>query len=135
MSCRAGCLTILLIPIIIVGTLMLLPSRARRSLPWNATEIQEYYSDSRFGSDFVRCLKAKINEDDFTDYARKLELTEIFDEHNARHDRVHWPNCSESWWTPPKSLDGARIQLLSDPNYFAVAKYHEGYVYFGVFSW
>ena len=46
-----------------------MPSRARRCLPWNATEIQEHYSDSRFGSDFTRCLRAKIKESDFYAYA------------------------------------------------------------------
>ena len=135
MTRRTGCFAILLVPIVFVAVVLMLPSRARRSLPWNATEIQEHYSDARFGSDFTRCLKAKINENEFNGYADRLDLTETFHRGDTRHSRIHWPNCSERWWTPPKSLDGAKIQLLPDPNYFAVAKYHDGYVYFGVFSW
>jgi len=80
-------------------------------------------------------MRAKIAETDFIAFANKLDLSESYDAKNPKHVRVHWPSCSETWWTPPKSLDDARIQLLPDPNYIALAKYDDGYVYFGVFSW
>ncbi len=135
MSRRIGCGALLLIPLAFFGVALLMPSLARRSLPWNATEIREHYSYARFGSDFTRCLRARIDESEFTAYANRLDLTEPYDAQNPSHARVHWPSCSETWWTPPKSLNGARIQLLPDPNYLALAIYDDGFVYFGVFSW
>jgi hypothetical protein len=132
---RIGCLALFAIPIAVVTWLAIRPSLARRSLPRGATEINEYYADSRFGSDFVLCLRAKIQERDFAQYAKRLRLNATYEPNNPKHSRVHWPSCPEPWWTPPSSLDGAHIELIDDPNYYALAKYHEGYVYFGVFSW
>lgn len=130
-----GCGAFISIPLALVAFVIFMPSLARRSLPWNATEIREHYSDARFGSDFTRCLRAKIEQADFIAYSNRLGLSESYDAKNPKHARVHWPSCSETWWTHPASLDGARMQLLSDPNYIALAKYADGYVYLGVFSW
>ena len=71
----------------------------------------------RIGCDFTRCLRASIAESDFIAYANRLDLTESYDAQNPRHARMHWPSCSETWWTPPKSLNGARIQLLRHQTY------------------
>jgi hypothetical protein len=135
MSRRMRCGALILITMVLVAFVLFLPSFARRSLPWNASEIREHYSDARFGSDFTRCLRAKIGQADFIAYADRLDLLEPYDAQNPKHAKVRWPSCSETWWTPPPSLDGARIQLLRDPNYYALAKYEDGYVYFGVISW
>jgi len=74
------------------------PSCARRMLPWNATEINEHYDGS--GSDFIRVLRAKIDLDDFDDYANALGLTE---RNYLPHTDLFWPSCSRTWWDPPWS--------------------------------
>lgn len=114
---------------------MLMPSWARRSLPWNATEIHEYYSDSRFGSDFVRLLKAKIDREDFEAYAERLKMSEVYDPEQHTHLLGSWYGCDEPWWDPPTSLDGVRFEPANGRNYYAMATWHEGYVYVKVFSW
>ena len=132
---RTGCLAVVAVFLVAICLFLAAPSWARRSLPWNATEIKEYYADTRFGSDFTRCLKAKINAADFPAFADRLNLTRTYNDKKDRMVNVQWPSCPEPWWDPPASIDGARIELLPDPNYYALAKYHEGYVYFAVFSW
>ncbi len=52
-----GCLSTLCVLVLLCSGLLLMPSWARRSLPWNATDIREHYEDARFGSDFKRFLK------------------------------------------------------------------------------
>ena len=112
-----------------------MPSWARRSLPWNATDIHEHYEDARFGSDFKRCLKAKIDEEDFDGFATRLHLTEEYDPNRHADLSMHWGSCDEPWWDPPNTLDGVRFKPTNGDNFYAMAAWHEGYVYFYVFSW
>lgn len=112
-----------------------MPSWARRSLPWNATDIHEHYEDARFGADFKRCLKAKIDEQDFDAFATRLELTETYDLTRQSDLNMHWGTCDEPWWDPPETLDGVRFRPINADNFHAMAAWHEGYVYFYVFSW
>ena len=112
-----------------------MPSFARRSLPWNATEIRELYHDARFGSDFLRCLKAKIDRDDFDAYAKRLNLSETYDPKLHADLVMSWNGCDEPWWNPPKTRDGVRFETANGANFYAMALWHEGHVYFKVFSW
>ena len=113
----------------------MIPSRARRSLPWNSTDIREHYKDTRFGSDFERCLKAKIDEKDFVAFATRLKLTEKYDATRQADLGMHWGSCDESWWDPPNTLDEVRFQPTNGGNFYAMAAWHNGYVYLYVFSW
>jgi hypothetical protein len=112
-----------------------MPSLARRSLPWNATDIHEYYKEARFGSDFVRCLKARIDKEDFDAYAKRLGLTETYDRDKHADLHMQWNMCREAWWDPPNTLDGVRFEPTNGESFFAMAAWREGYVYFVVFSW
>ena len=116
------------------GGLLLIPSRARRALPWGASDIREYYTDSRFGSDFQRCLRARIDESDFDAFADRLDLLRTYTKDDSDLP-LNWTACDEPWWTPPDSLLGARFQHTDGDDYFALAKYHDGYVYFVAFGW
>ena len=121
--------------VLLCSGLLIMPSWARRSLPWNSTGIHEHYEDARFGTDFKRCLKAKIDEEDFDAFATRLQLTEEYDPIRHADLSMHWGSCDEPWWDPPNSLDGVRFQPTNGDNFYAMAAWHEGYVYFYVFSW
>ena len=57
---RFSILTLLIFTTLFGGCLAWVfgPSRLRTSLPWNATEVNEYYWDEGFLPDFVRVLRA-----------------------------------------------------------------------------
>ncbi|QDT01881.1 hypothetical protein K227x_02500 [Rubripirellula lacrimiformis] len=107
-------------------------SRARRALPWTATGVQEHYQDSRFGSDFQRCLRARINESDFDAFAKRLDLTRTYGADDESLP-ISWTACDATWWTPPRSLVGARFE--HDGDYYAMAAFHDGHVYFVAMGW
>ena len=130
-----GCLALIVVLVLACAGLLLMPSAARRALPWNATDIHEYYSDARFGSDYMRCLKARVTHEGFLEFARRLKLNDKHDPENHRHELVSWPGCAEPWWDPSPSLEGALFEYTTDKTYYAVAKYENGYVYFTAFSW
>ena len=130
-----GCLSTLGVLVLLCSGLLMMPSWARRSLPWDSTDIHEHYKDARFGSDFKRCLKAKIDEGDFDAYATRLKLTEEYDPDRHADLNMNWGSCDEPWWDPPKTLDGVRFQPTNGDNFYAMAAWYEGYVYFYVFSW
>ena len=108
-------------------------SGGRRALPWSATDIHEYYDGPV--SDFMVCLRARIKESDFDSYANRLGLDQVYVESEHKSLLVSWMPCQEVWWTPPKSLDGARFQYQEGETYFAMAKYEAGFVYFVAFAW
>ncbi len=110
------------------------PSRARTALPWGATDVNEFYQDYGILPDFVRVLRARIDSDDFDGYARRLGLNRNYS--TDRSPAIQWPrNCNQDWWNPPESLENARYQYSDGDEYFAVAVYHEGFVYFAASSW
>ena len=116
------------------GGLYVMPSRPRRALPWGATDIQEQDSDSRVGSDFQRCLRARIAESDFDGYAERLALTHTYSTEDSDLP-LSWTSCNELWWNPPDSLTGARFEHENGDVYFAMAAFHNEYVYFVAFGW
>lgn len=130
-----GCFTTIGLVVLVCSGIAFRPSLARRSLPSNATDVHEHYEDARFGSNFVRCLKAKIERNDFDEFATTLKLTEMYDATLHSDLGMNWGLCDEPWWTPPDSLDGVRFQRANGESCFAMASWHEGYVYFAVFAW
>lgn len=109
------------------------PSRARQALPAGATDVREYYEDSRFGADFQRCLRAKIDRADFAAFADRLGLDRTYT--SADDDLgLNWTVCNEPWWTPPELLIGARFEYQEGGAYFAMAQYSDGDVYFVAFG-
>jgi len=132
---RLGCLIVTGVVLISCAGLFLTPSRARRALPRGASDIQEYYEDARFGSDFQRCLRARIDESDFDSFATRLDLNRVYSKPEHADLPLGWCGCTEPWWNPPDSLEGVRFEHNDGDNYFAMAKYHNGFVYFVAFSW
>ena len=118
---RFSILTLLIFVSLIGGCLAwaLGPSRVRSALPWNATEIEEHYDG--LASDFIRILRARIDEDDFDSYAQRLGLTEKYAENPATN--IHWPTCDQPWWNPPDSLDNVRYEPIELDDYLVIATY------------
>lgn len=130
---RLGCLILTGLIVLSCAGLLLMPSRARRALPWSASDIREYYWGQEFGSDYHRCLRARIDESDFDAFTDRLNLDRTYTEDVAGLP-LGWVGCDEPWWTPPDSLLGARFEHRERDGYFAMAKYHNGYVYFVAFQ-
>ena len=130
---RFSLLALLIFTTLIGGCLAWImgPSRARGALPWNASEINEHYDG--IASDFIRLLRAKINEDDFDAYADELGLTEY--NSITPHPNLCWPGCPEPWWDPPSSMQSVRYEPIEREDYSVMAAYNDGYVYFAVTSW
>lgn len=82
---RWGCAAVMVTLTALVSFMIFGPSLTRWSLPWDATDIQECYSDARCGSDSTRCLRATIKKNDFIPYANRLGLSEVYDAENPRH--------------------------------------------------
>ncbi len=130
-----GCSVLLVLVILSCTGLLLMPSRARRALPWSATDIRENYSSARFGADYSRCLRARISESDFPAYAARLNLDRVYSYADHAELPLSWSWCDEPWWNPPASLEGARFEYDPDHNCHAIAKYENGYVDFDAFAW
>ena len=111
--------------------IFLAPSLARGSLPASATEIHEHYTDARLGADYTRCLKAKVDEAGFELFANRLGLDQVSDSTNTLIKGI--ADCDEPWWNPPQEYVGARFEKAD--HHFAIAVYHDGYVYFSVRGW
>ncbi len=117
-----------------VGFYVLTMSRPRRYLPWEATEIREYYHDYGIIPDFERCLRAKISEAGFQTYIKRLGLTKRYNWAVHKDLPISWPPCDEVWWTPG-ALDGAYFDHTEGEEFCVLAKYEDGYVYFAAFAW
>jgi len=129
-----GFSTAFILFVLLCAVLLLRPSLARRSLPWGASDIHEHYVDSRFGSDFERCLRASTTERGFREYAARLGLDRVYSEAEHHNLGLLWPSCDEPWWDPPESMEGALFRQ-DDEDYFVLAKYEDGRVYFAAVCW
>jgi hypothetical protein len=79
-------------------------------------------------------LRAKIEQEDFDDYASRLRLTKCYS--TDPNPLIRWPNVQvEEWWNPPDNFETAQYQYSEGDEYFSVAIYHKGYVYFAAFEW
>ena len=136
-----GCLTPIGVIISMILAIYLLgnflPSKIRRALPKSATEIQEYYSDS-WNGDYLRCLKARLPENDFPIYAKNLGLNEQFDPiANADISSVINMSCSDTlaWWTPPPASRTTFFKFEPTNDFLEIISYSEGYAYYVSASW
>ncbi|EMI47486.1 hypothetical protein RRSWK_00006 [Rhodopirellula sp. SWK7] len=109
------------------------PSRARGALPWSATNIHEHYHDFGIIPDFTRLIRANIAEDEFDRYATRLGLRRSYS--TDPEPMVGWPRCDEPWWNPPDDLTDARYDYSDGDDYYAIAVYHDGSVYFAATAW
>ncbi|MBS0208996.1 MAG: hypothetical protein JSS27_08595 [Planctomycetes bacterium] len=112
-------------------------STARNALPSSATDIHEYYWDDGFQGDFVRCLRAKMTEADFSIYVNRLGLKERYETSKHENIPVHFfGRCTEPWWDPPLDLkEGAYFKYTPKEEYFQAVGYRNGYAYFVAAAW
>ena len=90
--------------------------------------------DCRLHEVLDRALRAKIEQEDFDDYASRLRLTKCYS--TDPNPLIRWPNVQvEEWWNPPDNFETAQYQYSEGDEYFSVAIYHKGYVYFAAFEW
>jgi hypothetical protein len=136
-----GCIaSILVVVVLIAGVFMLdrlIPSTARSQLPASATDIQEYYSDS-WNGDFVRLIKAKLPQETYAEYARRLKIVTLFDPATDQ-DIESVINLviadAPTWWNPPKASETTYFEHRKGDDYLQVLSYSNGYVYYLVTSW
>jgi len=99
---------------------------ARRNLPWSATDVREHYVDMFV--DYAYYLRARIDEDEFPGYARRLGLAL-----NATTSSLDPANDDlPSWWTP--SSERGKVYSRQDGDHF-IATAHDGeYLYVQAWS-
>ena len=114
----------------------LIPSVVRRALPATASEVHEYYNDSGFTGDFLRCLKAKMPQSEMPRFAAKLGLAQRYDPRKDAKSPVSFSAADGiSWWSQPKTLNGAYFKYTPGSESYSVATYQDGYVYFLAIAW
>lgn len=137
-----GCLTpVVFVAILIAGAIIvdkIVPSKARRALPYSAAEVQEYYSSAGFTGDFTHVLKARLPERDFSQYAKNLGLTEKYDprKYGSAYDHLKTSvGDVPDWWDEPMELDNCYFQLLPGKEFVERIKWKDGWVYFLAVAW
>lgn len=126
--------TVSVLMIVWLTYVFLFHTGVRRALPWNATEINEYYKDYGILPDYLLCLKAKIDERDFPAYSKRLHL-KPYEEERYIPGTFGWDECDQSWWNPTHSMTGAHVEYLPEKEFSAQAKYENGFVYVVVSRW
>ena len=116
------------------GYVLLFHTGIRRALPWNATEIVEYYEGYGILPDFLLCLKARIKEGDFPAYAQRLGLT-LYDKEVDGAWEFGTNACDKPWWDPSPSMAGAYLKDRTAEEFYMMAKHENGFVYVIVDRW
>ena len=106
-----------------------IPSKAIRDLPDDATEVEEYYKDFGFTGDFTRVLKARIPEHQVAEYARKVGATEKVEEGKAS-DYPSWTR-SVSWFSPK----APPRYFHHEQSYRILIGWEDGFVYLDAVAW
>lgn len=104
----------------------------RRALPESASDVHEWFWDDGFLPDYSYYLKARIGPDEFRPYVGKLGLAPYRQppKYEDGDFRINWRSRGsfhEDWWKPSDSLDNTFVSV--DGQYWAYAKYEDGYVY------
>jgi|UniRef100_UPI00378382F2 hypothetical protein len=103
-----------------------------RALPRSAQGVQEWYWADGFLPDYSYHLKARITQQEFDNYVKKLGLTPHTLE-RAYTDDVHWlnwqalPQFTNGWFDPSDSLTATFVSQEGDC--WAFAKYEKGNLY------
>lgn len=115
-------------------------SPATAMLPDSASHVDEYSSSFLFASDFTRCVTANIDIDGFNQYVKNLKM--IYFSSNVDIDEppsFFWESCPLSSWKERRKKHNDTDMVFIDPNsggdYYAMARYSDGYVYFMAMSW
>ncbi|XZE35624.1 hypothetical protein SH501x_001126 [Pirellulaceae bacterium SH501] len=120
-------LAVTLIPGIFAVTFYGWRTSARRNLPWSATDVREHYVDMFV--DYAYYLRARIDEDDFPGYARRLGLA-VDSNTMVSLDKAN--GDLPSWWTPSSERD--KLYLRQDGDHFMAATYDGEYLFVQAWS-
>jgi hypothetical protein len=108
----------------------------RVALPSTATDVHLYQSPSSgFTGDYYDILRARINEQDFPAYAKRLNLTPM--EHNPDQLRGYFAAFRKEphpWWEASDQMDGVYHNVETKSSTIVIAKYEKGSVYY-IESW
>jgi len=107
------------------------PARHLRAF---ASDIHDYTPPHfNLTGDFTRFISADCSEADFHRFARQQGLTTQFTEDNPK-GIMSWPSCSQPWWTPPKSYQGAYYSF-DDRGQCYIMAHSAGHLYYAVIVW
>ena len=93
--------------------------------------MHEHYRDARFGHDYVRCLEARVSYEGFVAFARRLELDQQYPADKPdRLELILGLGAMRRGGTHHRPWKGRLFERGLCEAGGAVAKYHNGYVYF-----
>lgn len=131
----AGALIMALVAALAVATLAWIVSERwnqwefRRVLPRDAQDVHEFAQEFGLLPDYTYQLKAKISEEQFRRYVKRLGLTPHFPGRQFTDDPawLSWERGDPDWWDPSGSLDGTYVEQIGDT--WTLAKRERGYLY------
>jgi hypothetical protein len=110
-------------------------SQARLALPQDVQDVHEYGSGF---VDYVRLVKAKIPEQEYTGYVSRMGLRTKYDPalHGEYRSTLHMSfSDAPRWWDPPDGLEGCFFNFTPGSNHYEISWFHNGYVYYCSTSW
>jgi len=102
----------------------------RKALPSTADEVHEYNSDRLFPPDYCYYLKAKITQEEFNAYRKRLRFAPLPQDLREEFDWSPFGDKVEEWWDPTPSLKGAFYNPTATGSQRALMKYENGFVYY-----
>ena len=98
----------------------------RVALPWSASDIEEELTEFGLLPDFHYVLKARLPEQDFAVYAKRLGLVPW--QQTSETMGIDWTTSSQQpWWTPSPATE--RTWYHHDGDFYRYAKWEAGWVY------
>ena len=100
-------------------------------LPGTAQDIHEYQSPIvGITSDYWYLLKAKVTEEEFLRFVKRMKLVPLEDK-NPRREMYHWTGYgNEEWWFALDTLRGTYHDPRAKYSAISLAKYESGHLYY-----
>jgi hypothetical protein len=100
-------------------------------LPGTAQDIHEYQSPVvGITSDYWYLLKARVTEEEFLRFVKRLKLVPLEDT-NPRREMYRWTGYgNEEWWFALETLRGTYHDPRSKYSSIVLAKYEGGHLYY-----
>lgn len=104
----------------------------KKELPWGASEIYEWYQQETLLPDYVYFLRAKISQEEFFKYIKKLDLEKHTDSSSYPDEKagLSWAasyGVDTKVWNPSESLK--ETYVWQKGHEWVLAKYENGFVY------
>lgn len=107
----------------------------RRALIWTGSNVREHRIDFGLIPDFDYYLSAELDSTDFPAFANSLGLEPQIDDSAIQDVGANWGDCPESWWPTNLTLDNVYLRYEPQNDFYAVAKMHDGRVYYRAIEW